>query len=170
MKSRKHLLEKLKTSPTFRKNKRLFLVKGAELLKRHNLSHYKLGICDSKTCYAWCEFNTFIIKFSTYFLASQRTKPKHIIETLLHEIAHGIVHKHSYKKYKPHGKEWKSIYNQYLENYDIKHEHVHFMNKTNSKYVLKCDLGCSHIEQRLCPRYLLYCKPHKLPLTIRQNY
>jgi predicted SprT family Zn-dependent metalloprotease len=143
------------------------LTKGKQLLKRHNLQNYKLGVSTSKTAYAWCDHDKNAIEFSAYFLGSKNTESKHILETLLHEIAHGNTEFIS-KTY--HDKHWKSIHKKYLDIYKLKKTNIVFMDETNSKYILTCENGCKYVEQRICPRYLLYCKPHTLPITIEKNY
>jgi len=142
------------------------LTKGRHLLKRHRLENYKLGIQTSKTCYAWCDHDKETIEFSVYFLGSKNTESKHIVETLLHEIAHGNT-PHCIK---PHDKYWKRVHEKYLRNYNLEKTRVNFIDATNSKYVLTCENGCKEYEQRLCPRYLLFCKPHTLPMNIEKKY
>lgn len=163
----KNVVKSITKSKVYKSNKRFMLTKGKELLKKHNIKNYKLGINNSKTCYAWCDTDKNAIEFSVYFLGSKNTDSKHVLETLLHEIAH--VNTEFISK-THHDKHWKRIHKQYLNEYCLKKTNIVFMDETNSKYVLTCERGCKQIEQRLCPRYLLYCKPHDLRMEIRKRY
>ena len=107
-----------------------------ELMNRHGLVGWRVKLDHARRRAGQCDYNSRVISLSRFYV--RKADKEHILDTILHEIAHAIVGPH-------HGHD--AVWRQKAREIGCTANRCHTLNFARARWRMICPNGCFSIER-----------------------
>ena len=131
-----------------------------ELMKRHNVSHWRCGFFDSISIGGFVDSSDNVLFISRQFIECPDINYKDVEQLILHEIAHIIAGPENH-----HNEKWWKVARRIGYTRPTMHC-KYFGNKTMERFIYSCKRGCKFTCNSTKKRC---CRKHKIRMRRRKN-